>query len=104
MIEVCPHHPEHGPACSCRKPLPGMLARAGERHRLDLSRSWTIGDRIEDVEAGASLGVPGILVLTGYGREQARAASNDRWKGVRYVAWDLPAAAAFVLEMPERKL
>ena len=45
-ILVCtaddPTHPH-------RKPNPGMLLEAAERHHLDLARSWMIGDRESDV-------------------------------------------------------
>lgn len=40
-----------------RKPNPGMLRTAAARHRLDLSRSWMIGDRESDVETGQNAGV-----------------------------------------------
>lgn len=35
-----------------RKPNPGMLERAALDFNLDLSRSWMVGDRMTDVEAG----------------------------------------------------
>lgn len=59
-ILFCPH----GPAdrCACRKPLPGMLLEAARRHDLDLARSWMIGDRMTDVEAGKRAGCRAILV------------------------------------------
>lgn len=69
----CPHHPEaarheYRQACECRKPAPGMLRRAARDLGLDLSRSYVIGDRWHDLEAGAPDGARGILVRTGYGR------------------------------------
>ncbi len=56
-------HPE-------RKPNPGMLLRAAKEFRLDLSRSWMIGDKAIDIEAGQRAGCRTAQVLTGYGREQ----------------------------------
>ena len=47
-----------------RKPNPGMLLEAAERHGLDLAHSWMIGDRETDVLAGQRAGV-GITVLVG---------------------------------------
>ena len=55
-----------------------------------------IGDRMEDLLAGRIVGCSGILVLTGYGREEALKAPADAWKAVRYVAWDLPSAVAYI--------
>lgn len=40
-----------------RKPNPGMLRTAAERHGLDLSKSWMIGDRESDVLTGRNAGV-----------------------------------------------
>ena len=72
-IYYCPHHPTEGTSpwravCECRKPEPGMILRATREHGIDLSRSFVVGDSVADIEAGASAGVPGILVKTGYGR------------------------------------
>jgi D-glycero-D-manno-heptose 1,7-bisphosphate phosphatase len=53
-IYYCPH--EYVPACSCRKPQPGMLLDAAREHEIDLTRSWMIGDSGHDVEAGRSAG------------------------------------------------
>ena len=65
----CPHHPDHGPPCSCRKPEPGMLLRAAEELGLDLEQSVAIGDASRDLEAGARAGTatvhyPGSWVAT----------------------------------------
>ncbi len=68
----CPHHPQYGAMvhCTCRKPAPGMLLQAAEDHNLDMSRSWIIGDKLSDVEAGFRAGATPILVRTGYGAMQ----------------------------------
>ena len=66
----CPHHP-HGHVtpyaieCDCRKPAPGMLLRAAREHRLDLARSWFIGDILHDVEAGNRAGCRTVLLDNG---------------------------------------
>ncbi|MEI2415160.1 HAD family hydrolase [Orrella sp. JC864] len=63
----CPHAPgpAGAPACACRKPAPGMLLRAAAELRLDLPRSWMVGDILDDVEAGHRAGCRAILVDTG---------------------------------------
>ena len=38
--------------CACRKPKPGMIFQALEKHDLDCSGSWMIGDSEKDIEAG----------------------------------------------------
>ncbi|MCA1816894.1 MAG: HAD family hydrolase [Acidobacteria bacterium] len=72
-IYYCPHHPSVGDApyraeCDCRKPKPGLIARAAEELDIDLARSWTIGDRYGDTELARNAGTRAALVLTGYGR------------------------------------
>ncbi len=67
-VYLCPHHPDFGPPCECRKPGPGLYRQAERELGLDLARSLFIGDRLSDVDAAAALGGTGILVRTGYGR------------------------------------
>lgn len=58
-IVCCPHEKD---SCACRKPQPGMLLDAAERHGLDLGASWMIGDRESDIEAGRRAGCRTIRV------------------------------------------
>jgi D-glycero-D-manno-heptose 1,7-bisphosphate phosphatase len=51
--------------CRCRKPEPGMWLQAALEHDLDLKRSFTVGDRITDVIAGAKAGGRTVLVQSG---------------------------------------
>ncbi len=48
--------------CECRKPRPGMLLEAAKEHNIDLSKSFMVGDRISDVEAGRSAGCRTVLI------------------------------------------
>jgi D-glycero-D-manno-heptose 1,7-bisphosphate phosphatase len=64
-----PDHPE-------RKPNPGMLLRAAEEHGLDLARSWMVGDKDIDLEAGRRAGCHVALVRTGYGARMDGAAAD----------------------------
>jgi len=45
-----------------RKPNPGMLLQAAKEMKIDLSRSWMIGDSPADVGAGQAAGCKTILV------------------------------------------
>lgn len=60
----CPHGPEDN--CSCRKPKPGMILKAAEDLGIDPGRSWVLGDKSSDIEAGKTSGARTILVKTGY--------------------------------------
>jgi len=73
-VYYCPHHPEVGDvryrvACDCRKPRIGMLDRAARDHRIDLKRSFVVGDKASDINLAGNAGARSALVLTGYGRE-----------------------------------
>lgn len=57
----CPH--DIAAACDCRKPQPGMILRALERHAVDAPGSWLIGDSLSDLEAGRAAGIRGVLVV-----------------------------------------
>lgn len=45
-----------------RKPNPGMLLEAAGWYSLDLTRSWMVGDRMTDVEAGHRAGTRSALI------------------------------------------
>ncbi len=66
-VLICPHAPgPRGlPACTCRKPAPGLLLRAAVRHRIDLTHSWMVGDTLDDVEAGHRAGCRSLLLDSG---------------------------------------
>ena len=68
----CPHHPSVGEPpyradCDCRKPRPGLIRRAAEELGIELSESWTVGDRYGDVELARNAGTRSAFVLSGYG-------------------------------------
>lgn len=66
----CPHHSkaeveEYKVDCECRKPKPGMILQAAKDFNIDLSKSWMIGDILNDVEAGNAAGCRSILIDNG---------------------------------------
>lgn len=66
----CPHLPQaanvrYAIRCLCRKPQPGLLRRAARDWQIDLSRSWLVGDILDDVEAGNRAGCRTVLVDSG---------------------------------------
>ncbi len=67
-IDAVEHCPDVD-ASPRRKPAPGMLMDAAKSLDLDLSRSFMVGDRTSDIEAGRAAGTQTILVLTGYGTQ-----------------------------------
>jgi D-glycero-D-manno-heptose 1,7-bisphosphate phosphatase len=61
---VCYH--DDSDACSCRKPKPGLLTEAAAALAIDLTRSWMIGDRWRDIDAGHAAGCRTVLIDYGY--------------------------------------
>jgi D-glycero-D-manno-heptose 1,7-bisphosphate phosphatase len=66
-VFFCPHTAQD--YCECRKPKPGMLKMIAERFEVDPEHTPVVGDAMRDLEAGAALGHPLHLVLTGKGRK-----------------------------------
>jgi D-glycero-D-manno-heptose 1,7-bisphosphate phosphatase len=103
-VWACACHPGaagefHAENHSHRKPNPGMLLEAATELNLDLSRSWMVGDKPSDIEAGLEAGVRKVFhVLTGYG-DQTRHEVKEAFRGHSQVAYcaDLRAAVALAL-------
>src|SRR5947207_9749734 len=66
LHEECPCHPDatiekYRQDSRLRKPKPGMILAAADKLKLDLGRSWVIGDAPRDIEAGRAAGCRTIL-------------------------------------------
>tara|TARA_B100000686_G_C16581923_1_gene858589 strand:+ start:509 stop:1042 length:534 start_codon:yes stop_codon:yes gene_type:complete len=48
--------------CNCRKPKPGLLLDAGKKWNVNFKKSFMIGDRWKDIEAGKSAGCETIYL------------------------------------------
>jgi D-glycero-D-manno-heptose 1,7-bisphosphate phosphatase len=68
-VRVCYHVDADG--CECRKPKPGMLLGAAAAWQIDLGRSFMVGDRWRDIEAGRAAGCRTILIGSGYAERPA---------------------------------
>ena len=92
-IYVCPHHPDR--KCPCRKPGVFLYHRAARELKIDLARSFLVGDRLSDVEAAPRLKARGILIRTGLHRSQRL----SRRQKQRYpIEKNLAAAAQRILK------
>ncbi len=97
----CPHHPDgsvdaYRRACDCRKPGPGLFRRAASDLDLALDRSFVVGDRMHDVDAGLTIGAAAVLVRTGYGGAHEQAA---RARGAA-IGNNLIEAVGWILRQP----
>lgn len=103
-LYYCPHHPDKGFVgerpeykinCDCRKPKIGLLLKAQERFNIDFSKSWFIGDTLQDVQTGINAGCRTILLTCGDQRV------NLRYKDAKpdYVCNSLLEAVKLILNI-----
>ena len=80
-VFFCPHRPED--ACECRKPKPGMLLKAKQKHDIDMNYSWMIGDKESDVKAANAAGISQtILVKSGHDIDIKNSNANHILKSI----------------------
>ena len=92
LFLFCPYHPEgvvraFSRTSEDRKPRPGMAIAAGNALHLDLSCSWVVGDRPEDIGLAEAIGASPVYVGPGLYEQPG--------------VWSFPslaAAAPFILE------
>jgi len=100
----CPHHPaalidELRATCDCRKPAPGLVLNAARDLAIDLGRSWIVGDKWSDIQAGQRTGGRGILVRTGWG--QSEESVRPAGQTVEAICDTLAGAVACILSADE---
>ena len=84
--------------CGCRKPAPGLLTQASQEHDIDLSSSYMVGDKVIDIELAHGVGAKGILVLTGYGKDELKKIRDASVKDPICVARNLFDAVRWIIE------
>jgi D-glycero-D-manno-heptose 1,7-bisphosphate phosphatase len=107
-IYYCPHHPEIGEShyrkeCDCRKPKTGMIDRAAKEFKIDLTKSFVIGDKMIDIQTGNNCGAKSILVLTGYGKEELKLCQQQNVK-IDFIADNLYDAIQFIKRTVQQEI
>jgi histidinol-phosphate phosphatase family protein len=92
LFLFCPYHPEgvikaFARHSEDRKPGPGMAKAAQAALDLDLTASWVVGDRAEDIGLAEAVGASAIYLGAGH----------RGWAGVRSFP-NLASAASFLME------
>jgi D-glycero-D-manno-heptose 1,7-bisphosphate phosphatase len=108
-VYACPFHakglpPYQHPDHPCRKPNPGLLEKATRHFSIDKQKSWIIGDRANDLDAGKQFRIVGGLhVATGHGvvSEERQAAENLKDPAFQVYTAPHIGAAIGLLEMLE---
>ena len=81
---LCAH--DDSAHCDCRKPQAGLLFEASRVHDVDLARSFMIGDRWRDIEAGANAGCATIWIDNGYRERRSSVEPSATVKSLRAAA------------------
>jgi D-glycero-D-manno-heptose 1,7-bisphosphate phosphatase len=91
-VRVCYHDDPDG--CDCRKPKPGLLLSAARDLNIDLTRSFLVGDRWKDIEAGRRAGCRTVLIDYGY--------AESRPLGMDFETDSLQSAVEWILTSNSR--
>jgi len=97
-IFYCTHGKKAG--CSCRKPELGLFEQAEkECGPIDRPRTFYVGDKAVDMQAGRRFGLKTIFVLTGHGQNELskiKAKSKEEFYADRIFS-DLSEAVDFII-------
>lgn len=80
-----------------RKPNPGMMFEAARLMKIDLSRSWIIGDRVGDIASGRAAGLCGGVLISAEHSEKSKSLALRSPQFAVEVAQNLAAAVALLL-------
>ncbi len=99
----CPHHPTEGDPpyrvdCNCRKPKAGLVLRAVSDLGIELEGSWVVGDDLPDLMMARNLGLPFVLLRSGYGRMLEEGGLLPSLRREEWIADDLLAAACLIAD------
>jgi D-glycero-D-manno-heptose 1,7-bisphosphate phosphatase len=76
LDEVITCYHQDADNCECRKPKPGMLRMAEKTRDIELTRSFLVGDRWRDIEAGVAAGCRTIFLDYGYAERRPTQADH----------------------------
>lgn len=82
--------------CDCRKPKTQLLEKAVMNIVFDRERTYFVGDKLSDLEAGKNFGVKTILVRTGYGAKTEKKLTDDLRPA--HIVNNLKDAVPFILK------
>lgn len=69
-IFTCYH--DESDNCLCRKPKPGNIIKAAEKFNINLKKSFMIGDRWKDIDAGKIAGCKTFFIDYSYNEKQPK--------------------------------
>ena len=93
----CPFHPDYDSEedCKCRKPSPQMIFDAEKEMKLDLTKSYFVGDKATDVLCGINAGIKTVLINSDNYDEEINILINEN-KSPNFVAANFREATNFI--------
>ena len=97
-VYYCTHRSQDN--CSCRKPKTGLIDMAlaklkQEELKIELARSYFIGDTTRDIDTGKAAGLGTILVFCG----QEKPENKNKWESLPdFTAQDLSEAVDLIIK------
>lgn len=88
-VYYCPHLPravlhEFKKECNCRKPKLGLFNKAVLDHNIDISCSYSIGDKLRDLSICNIYGCSGFLIGKNESESIIEAVKSDQIKNISY--------------------
>jgi D-glycero-D-manno-heptose 1,7-bisphosphate phosphatase len=96
VVKACFHI--EAERCECRKPKPGMILETANELGIDLARSYMVGDRKGDVEAGRAAGCITVFIDLDY--SEPRPAADHVVRSIAQAAEVIIQARAPSLSSP----
>ena len=69
-IFLCPHTKKE--ICKCRKPKTGMIKEAIKKYKINPKKSFLIGDRLIDIQAGRKMNCKNIFIDRNYDEKKPK--------------------------------
>ena len=78
LIGVCPHRKDDG--CKCRKPKTGLVDEYIKANKINLDKSYMIGNNLSDMELGKNIGCR--LIFIGENQYPKAILTTTSWKEI----------------------
>lgn len=98
-VFYCPHHPKIN--CRCRKPKPKLVYDIARPHRINLEKSFFVGDKLIDVQTGKNAGCKTVLIDTG---DNPHLENEEDWTQPDFIAKDLFEASKWIIKDSSKKM
>lgn len=90
-VYYCMHQTDD--SCACKKPKPKLFKKAIGKRKVNLKKTFFVGDSLVDIEAAKNVGCKSLLVLSGRIRKsevkslpmKPDAVKKDLWSAARWI-------------------